>query len=82
MNLVFSALENIRHQKSGVWAAGEGSFCLRTSMLIRMRLAQHKVDSLYNMFLPLLQNLFSQKKLFMNQVVMFCQTIYDTTPIL
>lgn len=80
MNLVYFALEDMRHQKSGVWAAEEGSFCLRTRELITMKPAQYKVDSLYNMLWLLLQDLFLQKKLFMNQVVMFCQAIYDTTP--
>lgn len=53
MNHVFFVLKDMRHQKSGVWAVEEGFFCLRTSVSIRMRLAQHKVDALYNMFLPL-----------------------------
>lgn len=54
MNLVYFALEDMRHQKSGMWSAEEDSFRLRTRELIRMKLAQRKVDSLYNMFLPLL----------------------------
>lgn len=54
MNLVFFDLKDVGHQKSGVWAVEEGFFCLRTSVLIRMRLAQHKVDSLYNVFASLL----------------------------
>lgn len=53
MKLAFFILKDTRHQKSGVWAVEEAFFCLRTSAFIRMRLAQHKVDSLYNMFLPL-----------------------------
>lgn len=53
MNLVCFDSKDVGHQKSGVWAAEEGFVCLRTSVLIRMRLAQQKVDSLYNMVLPL-----------------------------
>lgn len=50
---LFFVLKDTKHEESAVWAAEEGFFCLRTGMLIRMRLAQQKVDSPYNMFLPL-----------------------------
>lgn len=49
----------------------EDSVCLRTGMLIRVRLTQYENDSLYNMFFfPALGSVVT-KKLCMNQVVIF-----------